>query len=172
MIAEEVFSRLSSRYQLEEYLLYLSLHPDQFPALVDAVFELSCPKAAFRTLWACEKVSQRWPEWWSAEQRFRIREMVITSKQTGMLRLGISILNSLPQSETVDVELINTLYDYMLNPSLPPGVQCQAIRLLHAQVKDNPDLLYEFWLVLDEASDDFHSAAFRSTRKNLCKGRR
>jgi hypothetical protein len=172
MISEIVFSQLMSRYQLEEYLLYLSSHPGEFPELLNSVVEFSCPKAAFRSLWACEKVSQRWPEWYSDEHRLLIREMVVTTRHTGMLRLGLSILNSLPIPEDIDVELINILYNYMLDASFPPGVQCQAIRLLHAHVKHNPDLLYEFWLVLDEAANDFHYPAFRSTRKNLMKGRR
>lgn len=172
MNPEIVFTQLPSRYQLEEFLLYLSSHQDQFPEVFDFVFKSHNPKSAFRALWACEKVSQRWPEWWSHEQWFLIRQMVLTTTQSGMLRLALSILNTLPLPVEPDVELINKLYDLLLQPSWPPGVQAQVIRLLHALVKDNVDMLYEFWLVVDDVAEDYNSPAFRSTRKNLLKRRR
>ena len=81
-------------------------------------------------------------------------------------------LNTLPLPVEPDVELINKLYDLLLQPSWPPGVQAQVIRLLHALVKDNVDMLYEFWLVVDDVAEDYNSPAFRSTRKNLLKRRR
>lgn len=168
----EVFRRLPGRYQLEELLLFLSLHPEYWPEVFGQVAGNDDPKAAFRALWACEKVSQRWPGWWTGEQREQIRQLVLHSTHTGMLRLGISILDSLPLAAEPDVELINRLYDLMMQASTPPGVQAQAMRVLYALVKDNNDLLYEFWLVLDEAADDFDSPAFRAARKNLLKRKR
>lgn len=172
MIISDVFHRLPGRYQLEEFLLYLSMHPNQWPEVLQQVFTHPEPKAAFRALWACEKVSQRWPGWWTEAQRNQVRTLVLNSTHTGMLRLGISILNSLPLDEEPDIELINRLYDLMMQATMPPGVQAQAMRLLYALVKENEDLLYEFWLVLDQAADDFNSPAFRATRKNLVKRKR
>lgn len=169
----DVFHRLPGRYQLEEFLLYLSMHPDHWPQVLEVVYNHPDPKAAFRALWACEKVSQRWPGWWTVDERARIKEMVLTSSHTGMLRLGISILNSLPIPEgDPDIVLINRLYDLMMQATIAVGVQAQAMRLLYALVKGNEDLLYEFWLVLDQAADDFNTPAFRSARKNLLKRKR
>lgn len=172
MNVSDVFHRLPGRYQLEEFLLFLSLHPEYWPRVIHEVMDNNDPKAAFRALWACEKVSQRWPEWWTGEQHEQIRQLVLQSSHTGMLRLGISILNSLSKSSDTDVELINRLYDLLMQASTPPGVQAQAMRLLYALVKDNNDLLNEFWLVLDELADDFDSPAFRAARKNLLKRKR
>jgi hypothetical protein len=172
MNVTEVFHRLPGRYQLEEFLLFLSLHPESWPQVLHEVMENDNPKAAFRALWACEKVSQRWPEWWTDEQCEQIRQLVMHSTHTGMLRLGISILNSLPPASETDVELINRLYELLMLASTPPGVQAQAMRLLYALVKDNYDLLNEFWLILDELADDFDSPAFRAARKNLLKRKR
>jgi len=168
----EVFRRLPSRYHLEEFLLYLSAHPERFPELIDLVFTPGDTKASFRALWACEKVSQRWPEWWTQEQHQSIRRLALTTSHTGMLRLALSILNSLPQQEEPDIELMNCLYDYLVQPSFPPGVQSQAMRLLFELVKNNDDLCYEFFLVLDNVSEEFNSPAFRATHKNLLKRRR
>lgn len=168
----DVFRRLPSRYQLEEFLVYLSAHPDRFPELIDLVFANGDPKASFRALWACEKVSQRWPEWWTEEQHRKIRGLAITSSHTGMIRLGLSILNTLPRDEEPDIELMNRLYDLIIQPSYPPGVQSQAMRLLYELVKNNEDLRYEFFLVLDDVSEQVNSPAFRATRKNLLKRQR
>lgn len=169
MNVETIFKQLPTRYQLEEFLLYLSEHPGEFPRLFNIIDEASDSKVAFRTLWACEKVSQRWPEWWTEDQKNYIRTLVLTSSHTGMLRLGLSILNSFPPSPEIDVELLNALYERMLQPSYPPGVQAQAMRLLFSMVKNEEDLLYEFRLILEDAGDEFNSAAFRATRKNLLK---
>jgi hypothetical protein len=165
----DVFYRLPSRYQLEEFLLYLSDRPQLFPELLEFVFTVDDPQSSFRALWACEKVSQRWPGWWTAPQRQRIRELALTTHHTGKLRLALSILNTLPQEDEMDVPLINKLYDYVLLPAYPPGVQSQAMRLLYALVKNNEDLKYEFFMVLEDAAEEFNSPAFRSTRKNLMK---
>ncbi len=172
MELSEVFRRLPSRYQLEEFLLYLSVHPDRFPELFDLVFAPGDPKASFRALWACEKVSQRWPEWWTEDQHRGIRRLALSTSHTGMLRIALSILNTLPLLKEPDIELMNRLYDFVIQPSYPPGVQSQAMRLLYALVKNNEDLCYEFFLVLDDVSEEFNSPAFRSTRKNLLKRRR
>ena len=165
----EVFRRIPSRYQLEEVLLYLPAHPDRFPELIALVFTEDAPKTSFRALWACEKVSQRWPEWWTGDQNQQIRRLIITGTHTGKIRLGLSILNTLQQNVEPDIELINRLYELMINPSFPPGVQSQAMRLLYSQVKNNDDLSHEFFLVLDDVAEEFNSPAFRATRKNLVK---
>ncbi len=172
MNISDVFQRLPGRYQLEEFLVYLEMHPDQWPEVTRQVFGHSEPRIAFRALWACEKVSQRWPGWWTESQRGQVRELVMQSEHTGMLRLGISILNSLPIAGEMDIELIDRLYKLMMQSAIPPGVQAQAMRLLYAMVKDNEDMLYEFWLVLDQAADEFDSPAFRAARKNLVKRKR
>ena len=169
MDLKEVFRRIPSRYQLEEFLLYLSAHPERFPELFDLVFTEDDPKTSFRALWACEKVSQRWPEWWTGDQNQQIRRLIITGTHTGKIRLGLSILNTLQQNVEPDIELINRLYELMINPSFPPGVQSQAMRLLYSQVKNNDDLSHEFFLVLDDVAEEFNSPAFRATRKNLVK---
>ncbi|MDX9749245.1 MAG: hypothetical protein RBT57_12160, partial [Paludibacter sp.] len=64
---------------------------------------------------------------------------------------------------------MNRLYDLIIQPSYPPGVQSQAMRLLYELVKNNEDLRYEFFLVLDDVSEQVNSPAFRATRKNLVK---
>lgn len=168
----DVFHQIPGRYQLEEFLLYLSRHPGDWPEVHRLAMEHPDPKTAFRALWACEKVSQRWPEWWTAGEREEIRELVLHSTHTGMLRLGISILNELHRPKEPDIVLINRLYELMIQSSIPPGVHTQAMRLLYALVKDTEELLHEFWLVLDEVADDFDSPAFRAARKNLVKQKR
>lgn len=172
MNINSVFTHLPSRYQLEEFLLYLSFHPGSFPEVVELALNSPESKTAFRALWACEKVSQRWPEWWTQEQTLKIRQLVMTSSHTGMLRLGLSILYALRCADKNDVELLNKLYDLLLSASSPPGVQSQSMRLIYQMVNDNEDLISELWLVLEDASGDHPSAAFAAARKNLLKRRR
>jgi hypothetical protein len=168
---QEVFSSLQSRYHLEEVLLHLSHHPADF----DAVFELALgrdEKKAWRILWAVEKISQRHPEWFDASKTDRITAMVLTTKHQGMHRIGLSILNSFPAPEPINITMLNALYEWMLQPSYSIGVQSLAMKLLYKYVLTNDDLLREFILTLEQADDSDYTMAFVSSRRNILRKHR
>lgn len=165
-ITDHFFGKYPSKYQLEELLLHLHHHPDDFQEVFNLVSDTD-PKRAFRALWACEKVSQRTPEWFSAQQQKQIRILVKTTCHIGIHRLCLSTLYAFANPEPIDIELLNALYEWMLSPKMPPGNQSYAMRLLHKLVKDDPDLMHEFQLVLEQSPAADYSPAFQAARAKI-----
>lgn len=160
------FKHLQSRYHLEEMLLYLDCHPDDFETLFNLVFEVE-EKNAWRILWACEKVSQRTPDWFDAVKIQRITDMVLTTNHQGMHRIGLSILTSFPAPDPLNVDILNRLYDWMLSPKYSIGVQSLAMKLLYKYSLTNDDLLREFILTLEQANENDYTQAFTASRRNI-----
>lgn len=162
------FNNLRSRYHLEEILLYLHLHPNDFPQVFEQALQAD-GKKSWRVLWAVEKVSRRTPEWFDARMRDRLIEMVLSTSHIGMLRIGLSILCELPVPEPLSGELLNRLYDWMLTSRFSVGVQSISMKLLYKYVLTHPDLLHEYILVLEETDDSESTGAFISSRRNILK---
>ncbi len=163
---QAAFSSLRSKYQLEDVLLHLSHHPSDF----DTLFELalgSDEKKAWRILWAVEKISQRYPDWFDAAKIDRITAMVLSTQHPGMHRIGLSILNSFPAPDPLNINLLNALYEWMLVTSYSIGVQSLAMKLLYKYALTNEDLLREFILTLEHADDNDYTMAFVASRRNI-----
>lgn len=162
------FENLQSRYHLEELLLHIYHHQEDFDTLFNMAFEAD-NKKAWRVLWAVEKISQRNPEWFDQDKLDRITKMVLTTKHQGMHRIGLSILNSFPVPDPINVDMLNTLYDWMLSPTFSIGVQSLAMKLLYKYALTDEDLLREFIITIDQADESEYTAAFVSSRRNILK---
>lgn len=164
-------SKLKSKYQLEEILMYLYYHPADFENIFSLAFETD-EKKAWRILWIVEKVSYRQPELFDAAKIRQLQTMLLTTQHAGMRRIGLSILLAFPVLTTFSVELLNRLYDWMLNTSLPVAIQVNAMKLLYQFSKTDPYLLKEFITVLEHADEQCVSSAFTASRRNLLKRHR
>lgn len=162
------FENLQSRYSLEELLLHIYHHPEDFDTLFNLIFEEN-NKKAWRVLWAVEEVSQRNPEWLNQEKIGRITNMVLTTRHQGMHRIGLSILNSFPAPDPINVDMLNALYDWMLSPAFSIGVQSLAMKLLYKYALTDEDLLREFIITLDQADENDYTAAFTASKRNILK---
>jgi hypothetical protein len=162
------FNQLQSRYHLEELLLYLGIHPQDFDALFNLIFEAE-EKVAWRIMWACEKISQRTPEWFDEKKKQQITNLVMSTKHQGMHRIGLSILNSFPAPEPLNIAMLNALYDWMLSPKYAIGVQSLAMKLLYKYASTHEDLLQEFLITIEQADESLCSPAFIASRRQIMK---
>lgn len=165
------FEQLQSRYHLEELLLYLERHPEDFEEIFNLVFNTE-EKIAWRVLWACEKVSRRTPEWFDANKRQKVTDLVLTTKHQGLHRIGLSILNSFPAPDPIDIAMLNALYDWMLSPKYSIGVQSLAMKLLYKYTLTDEDLLREFIITLEQADESDYTMAFFASKRNILKKHR
>ena len=156
------------KYQLEEILLHISLHEEDFPVIFELIFD-SDKQVAFRAAWTIEKVSAKWPQWFGENQISRCTDLCLTTKHTGMHRLLISILRYLPVPDPIPVNLYNALYYWMLQPGFSIGVQSLSMKLLHKYAKTNPDLLQEFLIILEQTDPSEYTPAFYASRINILK---
>jgi len=163
-----IFQTIQSRYQLEEILLYLHHHPKDFDEVFELAFDVGNHKA-WRIMWAIEKISRRNPEWFNQSQIEKIVDMTLTTKNHSELRICLSILNSFPAPDIINVNLLNALYEWMLSPRCPSGIQSSSMKLLYKYVNADSDLLQEFILTLNQSDDSDYTPAFISSKRNILK---
>lgn len=163
-----IFQTIQSRYQLEEILLYLHHHPKDFDEVFELAFDVGNHKA-WRIMWAIEKISRRNPEWFNQSQIEKIVDMTLTTKNHSELRICLSILNSFPAPDIINVNLLNALYEWMLSPRYPSGIQSSSMKLLYKYVNADSDLLQEFILTLNQSDDSDYTPAFISSKRNILK---
>lgn len=156
------------KYQLEEIILHLSLHPDDFPVIYHLMFDAD-DKIAFRAAWTIEKVSDKWPDWFCNEQTDEIIQYCLSTHHEGIRRLLLSVLRYLPVPEPLPIHLFNSLYDWMLLPSSSIGVQSLSMKLLFKYAKTNADLLQELIIILEQTDPADYTAAFYASRANILK---
>lgn len=157
---------ISSRYHLEEVLLYLHHHPYEFEEFFKLIFNEKTIKP-WRFLWVVEKVSQRTPEWLDEDKLLKIRNLILTSDNYSIIRLSLSILKNYPIENPIDVNMLNRLYDVLLSSHSPYGVKASAMKLLLSYCKTDEFLLSEFVIILQNMDDELYAPSFIAAKRNV-----
>lgn len=162
-----------------EYLIRpLSLHyVDQlaqqifmYPADLDIVYQLIFDqdvKVAWRAAWTCQKISNKYPEWFTDIQFQQLSTLAVSISHGGLLRGTLSILNNLPIPGSVSVEFINACFDWMVSPKSPISVQSISMKMLYRISIVEPDFKQELIAILENIDPGDYSAGFNSTRKKV-----
>lgn len=160
------FEHTHSLRQLGEFMVYIEQHPEDFDEVFKLVF-INDKNIAWRVLWGCEKISRKWPEWFDEVKTQQVIALVLTTKHSGIRRIGLSIIRALPSPDPINVELLNTLYDWMLSPKHTIGVQYFSMNLLYKYVSNDEDLLREFLITIEQVDGGLYSSAFTSSRRRI-----
>lgn len=143
-------------------------NPADFSVLYQLVFDAN-EKVAWRAAWACEKLSERFPEWFSTEHANQIRTLSLSTKHGGLHRLCLSILTNLPLPNPISVEFINSCFEWMISPKYPIAVQALSMKMLYAFCEVEPDFKAELKACLENVSPDDYSPGYNSIRRNILK---
>lgn len=162
------FEQVRTRHQLEEFMIYIEQHHNDFEEVFKLVF-IDDVNIAWRILWGCEKISHKWPEWYDEDKTQKVISLVLAAKHAGFLRIGLSILNALPAPDPINVELLNSLYDWMLSPNSSIAVQSSSMKLLSKYVSTDEDLLREFLISIELVDESLYTRAFVSSRRQILK---
>ncbi len=139
-----------------------------FQTVFDLIFDKD-EKVAWRAAWACEKMIQKFPEFIDEIKKMQITNLALTTKYEGIRRLSLSILLSLPISSTINVDLINTCFEWMLSDKQPIAVQSLSLKLLVRFCKIEPDLKPELIAYLENFDSDLLAPGMISSRRNALK---
>jgi hypothetical protein len=162
----EHLSRPLSKYFLEGIVRTVFENPSDFHLLFQLIFDED-EKVAWRAAWACTKMSEREPEWFSQEQIRELMSFTLTTTHGGLLRGCMSILQNLPLPNSIPVEFINACFDWMISPKSPIAVQSLSMKMLLRICKIEPDFKPELAAYLENIDSDAYSAGFNSTRKHV-----
>ena len=157
-----------SRHFVDLLVQEIFANPSDAMIIYRLIFDTD-DKVAWRAAWACQKISDRHPEWFSDQQFNEIAFLTISSKQGGLQRGCLSILNNLPLPTPIPVELINACFEWMVSPKSPIAVQALSMKLLHKICIMEPGFKVEMIAYLENIDPNDYSAGFKSTRKNVLK---
>ncbi|MDD4969283.1 MAG: hypothetical protein PHT07_07605 [Paludibacter sp.] len=142
----------------------------QNPSDKELVFQLIFDpeiKVAWRAAWACQKISEKYPEWFTDSQFKELAALAISTTHGGLQRGCLSILNNLPIPEDISVEFINACFDWMVSPKSPIAVQALSMKMLYRICLMIPDFKPELIAYLENIAPGDYSAGFNSTRRNV-----
>jgi hypothetical protein len=143
-------------------------NPSDFGIVYLLMFDAD-EKVAWRAAWACQKISEKHPEWFTEKQFREIVALSISTKQSGVQRGCLGILNNLPLPEAIPVDLINACFDWMVSPQSAIAVQALSMKMLCRICKIEPDFIPELKAYLEDIDTRQYSAGFNSTRKRVLK---
>ena len=143
-------------------------NPADFEIVYQLMFDKEI-KVAWRAAWACQKISEKFPEWFT-ELRFQeITNLAISTAHGGLQRGCVSILYNLKIPEPIPVDLLNACYEWMISPRFPIAVQAFSMKIIYEICLREPDLIPEFRTYLESISPDDYSKGFNAPRNNILK---
>lgn len=141
------------------------------PKYLKDIYQLTSDEkqtVSWRAIWACEKLSEKHPGWF-VPMREEIIQRLLDCTHDGSKRLLMSILYNIPVSSPISIELLNYCFDHMLAPQESIGVQALSMRMAYKLCKNEPELLQELRLILENTEVDFYSTGVKTTLRNILK---
>ena len=157
-----------SRYFVDILVQEIFANPNDFNKVYQLIFD-SEEKVAWRAAWACQKISEKHPEWFSDEQYLELVDLVISTLHNGIHRGCLSILYNLQFPALIPVNLINSCFEWMISPRYPIAVQAISMKLLYRICLKEPDLINEFRINIESISSDNFSKGFNAARNIILK---
>ena len=157
-----------SRHFVDQLVQEIYDYPSDFAIIYKLIFDQEI-KVAWRAAWACQKISEKHPEWFTEVHFNEIALLTIFTSHGGLKRGCLSILNNLNIPDPVPVELVNACFEWMISLKSPISVQALSMKMLHRICKIEPDFKYELIAYLENVDSYSYSAGFNSTRTNVLK---
>jgi len=162
---EHLFRPLSLHF-VDHLAQEIFANPSDFDIIYKLIFDHEV-KVAWRAAWACQKISEKHPEWFTDEQFKELITLAMSTSQSGLLRGCLSILNNLTLPNPIPVDFLNACFEWMISPKSAVAVQALSMKILYTICQKEPDLKPELIAYLENIDFECYSAGFNSTRKNV-----
>lgn len=164
----EQLSRPLSKDFLDIMVQEVFQHPSDSEILYALIFHKD-KKIAWRAAWACQKISEKHPEWFTDTQFKGLTALAISTTHEGLKRGCLSILSCLPFPDPIPVDFINACFEWMVSAKSPIAVQALSMKLLFRICTVEPDFTIEFRTYLETLSPGDYSKGFNAARNNIFK---
>jgi len=141
-------------------------NPSDFDIIYRLIYDTEI-KVAWRAAWACQKISEKHPEWFCEKQFLELVKLSISTSHSGLQRGCLSILNNIKLPDPIPVDLLNACFDWMISPKSAIAVQALSMKILHRICQKEPDFTPELIAYLENVDSECYSAGFNSTRRNV-----
>ena len=142
--------------------------PAEFSTAYSLIFDTDL-NIAWRAAWLCQKISIKYPHWFTEKQFQELASLSVTTMHGGLQRGCLSILNNLEFPNAISVDFLNSCFDKMISPKSPIAVQALSMKILLRICIKEPDFIPELKAYLENIDYENYSAGFNSTRKNVLK---
>jgi len=164
---ELLLQPLTLRYA-DNLALEIFANPADFDIIYRLIYDTEM-KVAWRAAWVCQKLSEKYPEWFNDKQFEELATLAISTKHGGLHRGCLSILNNITLPNPIPVDLINACFEWMISPKYPIAVQALSMKLLYAICLKEPDFKPELLAYLENIDPECYSVGFNTTRKNVIR---
>ena len=162
----EYLIRPLSRHFVDNLVQEIFVNPADAVIIYHLIFDPDV-NVSWRAAWSCQKISEKYPQWFTAAQFTELATLAISTTHGGLQRGCLSILNNLPIPEPISVEFVNACFDWMVSPKSPIAVQALSMKMLYRICLIEPDFKPELLAYLENVDSGAYSAGFNSTRRNV-----
>jgi energy-converting hydrogenase Eha subunit E len=155
-----------SRHFVDQLVQEIFINPADSKIIYQLIFDREV-KVAWRAAWACQKITEVHPEWFSDAQFNELASLAISTVHGGLQRGCLSTLLNLPIPNSIQVEFINACFEWMVSLKSPIAVQAVSMKILYRICCIEPDFKPELRACLENVEASAYSAGFNSTRKNV-----
>ena len=141
-------------------------NPSDFDIVYRLIYDHEV-KVAWRAAWACQKISEKHPEWFSDKNYVELAGYALSISHSGLLRGCLSILKNIKLPDPIPVDLLNACFEWMISPKSAIAVQAYSMKILYRICQKEPDFTPELIAYLENIDTECYSAGFNSTRKNI-----
>jgi len=157
-----------SRHFVDLLVAEIFVNPADAVLIYQLIFD-SDDRVAWRAAWACQKISDKHPEWFNDRQFLEIALLTLSSTHGGLQRGCLATLNNLPLPDPIPVEFINACFEWMISPKSPIAVQALSMKMLYRICVIEPAFRTELIAYLENIDPNDYSPGFNSTRRNVLK---
>jgi len=157
-----------SRHFVDHLVEQVYTNPSDFEHVYQLIFDSEI-KVAWRAAWACQKISEKYPDWFTDVHFRELSKLSISTSHGGLRRGCLSMLNNLSLPDPIPVEFINACFDWMASLKSPIAVQSLSMKMLFRICHSLPDFKPELRAYLENIDTTAYSPGFNSTRTNVLK---
>jgi len=164
---EHLFRPLSLHF-VDHLVEVIFSNPEDFKIIYTLIFD-SEEKVAWRAAWACQKISEKFPGWFTEKQFMELAAHAIYTSHAGLKRGCLSILYNLDLPDSIPVDFLNSCFEWMISPRSSIAVQALSMKILYKICSKEPDLINELRTYLESISPDDYSKGFNAARHKILK---
>jgi len=126
-------------------------------------------KVAWRAAWVCVTLCKRHKEWFMPLRHEMIEQIVLPSTHHGVRHQLLCIIRLLPDEQPLNVDLLDFCLEHMLHPDTSIAIQSLCIKIAHRMCLQEPELMREFDMYIDDGIQYVMAPAIKCTIKNIRK---
>lgn len=166
-IKEELLKE-HSKAQTKKISEYIGDHSDRFAELV-LLFLHDEWLVTQRAAWVMSHCAENYPSLIQPHLMDMVEHLKSKKLHDAVIRNSVKIFSQIELPENVQGHLLQICFDYLLSTKIPVAIQVHSMQIIYNISQDEPDLLNELKMVIEERLP-YGTAGFKSRGKKILAG--